>query len=171
MEDGDETILSPEPLVGTPNSAEGLGGTQDGFAGANEAGGLADTVEGLEGSSDDAFDMLQLFSDSDAMLGSEGLNDAPGIDMSMFENGLADMDFTEFWQSMGPLLHDSGALGGGSGVGLQGDGGGEVQEGAGLQQHQDMQHGTWDGTTFGTGSGQQAESVQDVHSLFSGCLL
>ncbi|KAI5831808.1 hypothetical protein K523DRAFT_299727 [Schizophyllum commune Tattone D] len=168
MEDGDETILSPEPLVGTPNSAEGLGGTQDGFAGANEAGSLAGTAEGLEGSSDDAFDMLQLFSDSDTMLGNEGLNDAPGIDMSMFENGLVDMDFTEFWQSMGPLLHDSGALQGGEG-GLQGDVGGGQQEGAGQQQHQDMQHGTWDGTTFGTE--QQAESVQDVHSLFSGCLL
>ncbi|KAI5890354.1 uncharacterized protein SCHCODRAFT_02690320 [Schizophyllum commune H4-8] len=155
MEDGDETILSPEPLVGTPDTADGLGGR-------NGADGHPD---GLELSSDEAFDMLQLFSDSDGMLGSEGLNDAPGIDMSMFENGLADMDFTEFWQSMGPLLNNSGSLGEG-GDGMQGGGG--LQEGAGLQQ-QDMQHGTWDGTTFGTG--QQAESVQDVHSLFSGCLL
>lgn len=134
LQETSEAILSPEPLVGTPNSVDGLS----------------------SGEGEQAFDMLQLFTDAaadfDPLLGAgisttmEGSSE--GIDLTVFENGLTDMDFTEFWQSMGPLLDNTD---------------GTVLDGAAQAAS-----GGWDGTGA-VMSGEHGDT--DVHALFSGCLL
>ncbi|KAL1746192.1 hypothetical protein HDZ31DRAFT_34776 [Schizophyllum fasciatum] len=145
LEEVAETVLSPEPLVGTPGSAEGLSGTPD------------------------AFDMLQLFIDSapssDAPFdgGSAGDTlgiDTSGIDTSMFDNGLVEMDFTEFWQSIAPTLQTAGPWA---------EDGGPLLENSTADSAAQDSPATWDGTNM-LSEGDQGEGP-DVHSLFSGCLL
>ncbi|TFK44447.1 hypothetical protein BDQ12DRAFT_730508 [Crucibulum laeve] len=83
------------------------------------------------------------------------MNMDPSID-SLFQNGLQDIDFTEFWETFKPLVEDH-AIGGIGSSGAQTEG-------------LDFGLGNAD-TSMGTLELDHTKLAEDVRALFSGCLM